>query len=105
MSFAEFLKAISGFLFPYRRHLEEECTLLRAQVAQQQRRLDVMQDYLMVINKPLPRPTPTAPRPAVSVKPQGWDAVRSSRPVPPLPPIDDKEKVHVQHPIQEPAAS
>jgi hypothetical protein len=75
MSFAEFLKAISGFLFPYRRHLEEECTLLRAQVAQQQRRLDVMQDYLMVISKPIPK-TPAAPRPAVPVKPIGWDAAR-----------------------------
>jgi hypothetical protein len=104
MSLAEFLKAISGFLFPYRRHLEEECTLLRAQVAQQQRRLDVMQDYLMVISKPIPK-TPAAPRPAVPARPRGWDSVRSSRPMFGIPPIDDKEKVHVQHPIQEPAAS
>lgn len=90
----EWLKQLIRILFPFRTHLLEEIDMLRAQLAQRNRRIDELQESLLLIVKPAPpRPIPTLRTP-VNVKPVGWDSVRASRPVPPLPPIDSKSEVH-----------
>src|SRR6202034_572674 len=83
---------LRAFLFPYRTHLEEEIadlkfrhvqevTYLRSQLAQRQRRVDELQEFL--IESRNKNPPPRAPRPEPppphAAKPVGWDAFRNSR--------------------------
>lgn len=72
MRFSEFVAAI----FPYRTHLEREIDYLKAQLAQERRRVDVLTDKLK---------QPTIQRIAVPIEraptkpfvPKGWDATRA----------------------------
>lgn len=88
MTLREFL----NMLFPYRQHLNEEIDYLREQLAQKQRRIDVMQDALVSISLPS---KPSAPRdkpaPLKALQPIGIEAVRAARRENPPEPMDPIE--------------
>jgi hypothetical protein len=70
------LSEIGAFLFPFRAHLEREIDFLKAQLAQERRRVDQLQAGLIDAK----RPTVQMVRPIVSnvakPVPKGWDATR-----------------------------
>jgi hypothetical protein len=65
-------------LFPYRSHLEEEIVYLRGQMAQRDRRLQVLEDALTEITRPQPKAPKEAPQTAVFSQ-RGWDGYRTKR--------------------------
>jgi hypothetical protein len=69
------LDDLKAFLFPYRTHLESEIAWLKAQLAQERRRVDVL------IEKPEPKPVTARGllenKPARRAVPLGWDATRA----------------------------
>lgn len=71
------LDELKAFLFPYRTHLEREIEYLKSQVAQHQRRIDVLTErppLKDVLAKDLMRPAvPRTNRPT----PIGWEATRA----------------------------
>jgi hypothetical protein len=72
-------RSILAALFPYRAHLEAEIEYLREQVAQKQRRIDILLDAVVKAAAPkavIPREPPA---PIKSVQPRGWDEVRAAR--------------------------
>jgi len=75
MPSADFLSRLRTFLFPYRTHLEAEVEYLRSQLAQRQRRVDELQEAMVVVAVPPPK-TPREPKPLPPVQPRGWEALR-----------------------------
>ena len=68
-------KEFVEMLFPYRTHLEREIDYLKAQLAQERRRVDVLHEQW----KPQPKPITAGemirtPKPII---PKGWDATRA----------------------------
>ena len=75
------LADVSAFLFPLRTHLESEIEYLRSQLAQKQRRIDELQDALVVVATPAPK-VQFEREPSgklIPVQPRGWDAWRAAR--------------------------
>jgi hypothetical protein len=67
---------LTAALFPYRTHLEHEIDYLKAQLAQERRRVDVL------LEKPKPVTAGgmiQAKKPISSPTPLGWDATRAER--------------------------
>ena len=69
------LSGLISALFPYRTHLEREIDYLKAQLAQERRRVDVLHEQ----QKPQPKPITAGemmrtPKPII---PKGWDATRA----------------------------
>lgn len=67
------------YLFPYRTHLEREVEYLRAQVAQQRRRLDEVENAMLEVIRELGKKEPRkdVAKPVVTIKARGWEAYRA----------------------------
>ena len=71
------LSDIAALLFPLRTHLEREIAYLQSQLAQERRRVDVLQEGLIQAKRPsvlIPAPRTTS---ATRPKPVGWEATRA----------------------------
>ena len=70
-------KEFVDMMFPYRTHLEREIDYLKAQLAQERRRVDVLQEQL----KPQPKPVTAGEMVRHVLRgtiiPKGWDATRA----------------------------
>lgn len=91
------LRDLLGIVFPYRAHLEAEIAYLRAQVAQQQRRADQLQELLQKNLEIQAKPAKIQMRQEANgkvfpVQPKGWDAVRTMRRLNPEPEPAEPEK-------------
>ena len=73
------LSDIAAFLFPMRTHLLSEIDYLKAQLAQERRRVDVLQTALVDVKRPIVARFPS-PEPAKRTVPMpiGWDATRAA---------------------------
>lgn len=71
------LSELSAFLFPYRTHLELELAYTKEQLAQSQRRADILQADLISMKRPqVVTRLPAAPK--STPVPKGWDATRAA---------------------------
>jgi len=82
------LSELIAFLFPLRTHLETEIVEWKAQLAQANRRIDVLQTELIASKRPqlLVRANETTKK-AAPVVPKGWDATRAAERAKPHEPI------------------
>jgi hypothetical protein len=73
------LDQVLKFLLPYRTHLEREVEYLRAQVAQQRRRLDEVENAMLEVIRELGKKEPRkdVAKPVVTIKARGWEAYRA----------------------------
>jgi hypothetical protein len=68
------------YLFPYRTHLEREVEYLRAQVAQQRRRLDEIEGGMLELMRGLGRKEPRRePAKPIAIKARGWEAYKAQQ--------------------------
>lgn len=71
------LSDIAAFLFPMRAHLLSEIDYLKSQLAQERRRVDVLQEGLLTSKKPSVLAPPARVSPTIKPKPVGWEATRA----------------------------
>ncbi len=73
------LSEISDFLFPMRMHLLLEIDYLKAQLAQERRRVDVLHTALVDVKRPIVARFPSLePAKRTVPIPKGWDATRAA---------------------------
>lgn len=71
------LSDISALLFPLRTHLEREIVYLQSQLAQERRRVDLLQEGLIQAKRPSVLVSPSARAVTTRPKPVGWEATRA----------------------------
>lgn len=72
------LPDIIAAIFPMRTHLLAENEWLKSQLAQERRRVDVLQEGLIVAKRPSVLVAPSARvNPGIKPKPVGWEATRA----------------------------
>lgn len=72
------LSDVTTFLFPVRAILLAECEYLRSQLAQERRRVDVLQEGLIQAKRPtVLMQKPAQVHPTTKPKPVGWEATRA----------------------------
>jgi hypothetical protein len=72
------LSEVIAALFPLRTALQAEIDYLKSQLAQERRRVDVLQEGLIVAKRPSVLVAPSARvNPAGKPKPVGWEATRA----------------------------
>ncbi len=73
MKFSDIIVAI----FPLRSHMEQEIEFLKSQLAQERRRVDVLQEGLISAKRPSVPVSPARVNPNIKPKPVGWEATRA----------------------------